>query len=303
MRHGKYPFIVGFLFIPVTLYVVFVIWPYLQAFYIAMNAWRGFSVPPRWVGFDNFSKMLFEDDRFWKAVWHNGILLITLPLITIVIALFFSFLLSVGGKSKGGDMTGLWGSKFFRVVFFFPQVLAVPIIAVLFGTVYRGNESGLINGVMTKLGLGSVQFISDPRLALASIIGVLVWQAVGFYVVLFSAGMGSIPKDLYEAAELDGASRPRMFFNVTLPLLRDTLQVAWVYLGIAAFDAFAIVNVMAIQDGGPDGATTVLALEIYRAYGKNDFGYASALGVALFFLTITFAALTLRVTKREAIEY
>jgi len=303
MRHGKYPFIVCFLFIPVTLYVVFVIWPYLQAFYIAMNAWRGFAVPPRWVGFDNFSKLLFEDDRFWKAVWHNGILLITLPLITIAIALFFSFLLSVGGKSRSGDMTGIWGSKFYRVVFFFPQVLAVPIIAVLFSTVYRGNESGLVNGVLMKLGLEPVQFISNPKLALGSIIGVLVWQAVGFYVVLFSAGMGSIPKDLYEAAELDGASRPRMFFNVTLPLLRDTLQVAWVYLGIAAFDAFAIVNVLAIQDGGPDGATTVLALEIYRAYGKNDFGYASALGVALFFLTITFAALTLRVTKREAIEY
>lgn len=303
MRHGKYPFIIGFLFVPVTLYVVFVIWPYLQAFYIAMNAWRGFSVPPRWVGFDNFQRMLFEDDRFWRAVTHNGILLLTLPLITIAIALFFSFMLSVGGKSKSGDMAGVWGSKFYRVVFFFPQVLAVPIIAVLFQTVYRPNESGLINGILAKLGLDPVLFMISPKLALPSIIAVLVWQAVGFYVVLFSAGMGSIPKDLYEAAELDGASRTRMFFNVTLPLLRDTMQVAWVYLGIAAFDAFAIVNVLAIVDGGPDGATTVLALEIYRAYSKNDFGYASALGVALFFLTITFAALTLRVTKREAIEY
>jgi N-acetylglucosamine transport system permease protein len=303
MRHGRYPFIVGFLFVPVTLYVVFVIWPYLQAFYIAMNAWRGFAVPPRWVGFDNFSRMLTEDDRFWRAVWHNAILLITLPLITIAIALFFSFLLTVGGRSRGGSMSGIWGSKFYRVVFFFPQVLAVPIIAVLFQTVYRPNESGLINGILMRLGLDPVLFMIDPQLALPSIIAVLIWQAVGFYVVLFSAGMGSIPNDLYEAAELDGASKPRMFVSVTLPLLRDTLQVAWVYLGILAFDAFAIVNVLAIADGGPDGATTVLALEIYRAYGKNDFGYASALGVALFFLTITFAALTLRVTRREAIEY
>lgn len=302
MRHGRYPFIIGFLFAPVTLYVVFVIWPYLQAFYISMNAWRGFSVPPRWVGFDNFSRM-FEDDRFWKAIWHHGFLLITLPLITIVIALFFSFLLSVGGKTKGGDMAGVWGSKFYRVVFFFPQVLAVPIIAVLFGMVYRPNDSGLINGALSKLGVDPILFMIKPNLALPSIVAVLVWQAVGFYVVLFSAGMGSIPKDLYEAAELDGASRTRMFFNVTLPLLRDTLQVAWVYLGVAAFDAFAIINVLAIENGGPDGATTVLAIEIWRAYGKNDYGYASTLGVALFFLTITFAALTLRVTKREAIEY
>ena len=132
----------------------------------------------------------------------------------------------------------------------------------------------------------------------------LVWQAVGFYVVLFSAGMASIPKDIYEAAALDGASRVTMFFRVTLPLLWDTLQVAWVYLGIAAFDVFAIVQVLSVDQGGPDGATTVLALEIYRnAFGYSQFGYASAMGVALFFLTITFAALTLRVTRREAIEY
>ncbi|GAB3809886.1 hypothetical protein GCM10027605_46510 [Micromonospora zhanjiangensis] len=103
---------------------------------------------------------------------------------------------------------------------------------------------------------------------------------------------------------MDGASRVVLFFRITLPLLWDTLQVAWVYLGIAAFDAFAIVNVLSVDSGGPDGATTVLAVEIYRnAFTYQKYGYASALGVALFFLTITFAALALRVTKRESIEY
>lgn len=303
MRHRKYPFIAGFLVVPLTLYVVFVLYPYARAFYISMTAWRGFDVAPRWIGFDNYKRLWSNDDRFWQAVQHHGILLVTLPVITIVIALFFAFLLSVGGKSKSGDMAGVWGSKFYRVVFFLPQVLAVPIIAVLFQTVYRPNESGLINGVLIKLGLDPVFFMIKPHLALPSIIAVLVWVAVGFYVVLFTAGMGSIPQELYEAAELDGAGKFRMFFGVTLPLLRDTLQVAWVYLGIAAFDAFAIVNVLALSEGGPNGATTVMAVEIFRAYGKNNFGYASALGVALFFMSITFAALTLRVTRREAIEY
>jgi N-acetylglucosamine transport system permease protein len=94
-----------------------------------------------------------------------------------------------------------------------------------------------------------------------------------------------------------------LFFRITIPLLWNTLQVAWVYLGIAAFDAFALVNIMSVDRGGPDGATTVLGLEIYR--NMNDyaqFGYASAMGVVLFFLTITFAALTLRVTRRETVE-
>ncbi|WP_460807241.1 carbohydrate ABC transporter permease [Micromonospora zhanjiangensis] len=115
---------------------------------------------------------------------------------------------------------------------------------------------------------------------------------------------GQHPGEIYEAAEVDGASRVVLFFRITLPLLWDTLQVAWVYLGIAAFDAFAIVNVLSVDSGGPDGATTVLAVEIYRnAFTYQKYGYASALGVALFFLTITFAALALRVTKRESIEY
>jgi N-acetylglucosamine transport system permease protein len=116
--------------------------------------------------------------------------------------------------------------------------------------------------------------------------------------------MASIPRDNYEAAELDGATQGTLFFRVTLPLLWDTLQVAWVYLGIAAFDAFAIVNVLSVDNGGPDGSTTVLAVEIYRnAFSFSRYGYASAMGVALFFVTLTFAALTIRVTRRESIEY
>jgi N-acetylglucosamine transport system permease protein len=302
MRHGKYPFIIGFLVVPVALYLVFVVSPYLQAFYIAMTNWRGFAAPT-WVGFDNFVR-LWNDPTFWKAVRHNGIILLVLPLVTTAIALVFAYLINLGGGSRGGQMRGVWGSNFYRVVFFFPQLLAVPIIAVLFQTVYRPNASGLINGVLMKMGLEPVGFLINPKLALASIIGVLIWQSVGFYVVLFSAGMASIPKDIYEAAELDGASHVTLFLRVTLPLLWGNVQVAWVYLGIAAFDAFAIVNVLSVDNGGPDGSTTVLAVEIYRnAFTFSRYGYASALGVALFFLTLTFAALTLRVTRRESIEY
>jgi N-acetylglucosamine transport system permease protein len=302
MRHGKYPFVIGFLIAPVTLYAVFVIAPYAQAFYISMTSWRGFAAP-KWVGFDNYQR-LWADDTFWKAVRHNGIILLVLPLVAIAIALFFAFLINLGGGSRGGTMSGVWGSKFYRVVFFFPQLLAIPIVAVLFQTVYRPNSSGLINGIVMKLGLKPIGFLIDPKLALWAIIGTLIWQSVGFYVVLFSAGMASIPKDIYEAAELDGATQATLFLRVTLPLLWDTLQVAWVYLGIAAFDAFAIVNVLSVDNGGPDGATTVLSVEIYRnAFSFSRYGYASAMGVALFFLTLTFAALTIRVTRRETIEY
>ena len=302
MKHGRYPFIIGFLIVPVAIYGTFVVAAYVQAFQLSFTNWRGFSPKVNYIGLDNFVK-LFQDSTFWKAIQHNLFLLIFLPVITIILALFFAFLLNVGGGSKGGRTQGVWGSKFYRVIFFFPQLLALALVAVIFSRVYSSDDSGLINGVLHQLGAGPVLFLADKNLALWSILAVLVWQAVGFYVVLFSAGMGSIPAEIYEAAALDGATRYTLFFKVTLPLLWNTLQVAWVYLGIAAFDAFALVNIMSVDRGGPDGATTVIGLEIVRnAFDYAQFGYASAMGVVLFFLTITFAALTLRVTRREAIE-
>ncbi|HVK26192.1 MAG TPA: sugar ABC transporter permease [Actinokineospora sp.] len=300
MARGRPRFIIGFLAAPVALYLVFVIGPYGQAFYIAMTNWRGLSASPTWVGFDNFTRLL-DDQVFWTAVGHHLILLLALPLITLTLALFFAFLLNVGG---GGRTGGIRGSTFYKVVLFLPQVLAVAVVGVLFQAVYRPDGSGVLNGLLSVVGVDPVGWLTEPDLALWAIVAVMVWQAVGFYVVLFSAGMAAIPKELHESAELDGCGRVRMFFLITLPLLWDTVQVAWVYLGIAAFDGFAIVAVLSVDRGGPDGATTVLPLEIWRtAFSFSKFGYASAMGVALFFLTITFAALALRVTRRERVEF
>ncbi|NUP60559.1 MAG: sugar ABC transporter permease [Nonomuraea sp.] len=299
-RHRRGLFITAFLAAPVILYLVYVISPLLQAFRIAMTDWRGVTATPNFIGLDNFAR-LFKDGIFWKAVTHNGMLLVLLPLLTIVIALFFAFLLNVGGRKGSGGITG---SKFYRVVFFFPQVLAVAVVGVLFQQVFRPDGSGMLNGPLITLGADPVGFLSDPDVAFWSVLGVLVWQAVGFYVVLFSAGLASIPRDMFEAAQIDGAGRMSLFFRITLPLLWDTIQVAWVYLGILALDAFAIVWVMTDQHGGPDWSTTVMAAEIYRnAFQYFRFGYASALGVMMFFFTVGFAILSLRLSRRERIEY
>ena len=301
MRQGKYPFVLGFLLAPVALYVIFVLYPISQSFYVATTNWSGLSPNFDFVGLDNFTKAL-SDDKVWLAIKHHVVLLVTLPVITIALALFFSFLVNMGGGTRGGVMQGVWGSKFYRVVFFLPQVLAVVIIGVIFGRVYAPDGSGIINRMLGSVGIDAVAFMADY--GLAAIIGVMVWQAVGFYVVLFSASMSSIPAEIYEASVMDGASRFTIFFRITIPMVSETIKVAWVYLGILAMDAFALVSVMTIGQGGPDGATNVLPMEIYKqGIAQSKYGYASALGVLLAVFTMTFAVLSLRVGKRDDIEH
>src|SRR5690348_5647257 len=184
MRRGKYPFIIGFLIVPVTLYVTYVVAPYVQAFQLAMTNWRGVSANAKFIGLENFERLL-KDDTFWAAVRHHGIILLVMPLVTIIIALFFAFMLNVGGGSRGGELRGIWGSKFYRLVFFFPQLLAGVIVGVIFNRVYAPDDSGLLNGLLGSVGIDPVLFMADKNIALWAMIAVLVWQAIGFYVVLF----------------------------------------------------------------------------------------------------------------------
>jgi N-acetylglucosamine transport system permease protein len=296
MRHGKYPFIIGFLVVPVALYGLFVIWAYVQMFTLSFTSWTGFGKATG-NGFDNY-KRLWHDTVFWAALRHNLFLLILLPIIAIAISLFFAFLLNVGGSSRGGVTRGVWGSKGYRIIFFFPQLLALVIVAVIFSRVFGSDRSGMINGLFPS-SWHPWLFVADEQWALVCLMLVLVWQLVGFYVVLFSAGMGNIAPEIYEAAALDGATRPVLLFRITIPLLWNTLQVAWIYIGIAAFDGFALVNLMTVNQGGPNNSTMLLSMDIFKNALGGQAGYSSAIGVVLFFLTLTFAALTMRVTRRD----
>jgi N-acetylglucosamine transport system permease protein len=310
MRYRKYPFIVGFLIVPVALYALLVIWPYIQTFGYSLTDWSGESQVMHFVGLKNYST-LFSDPVFRTALWHNVLLLIFLPLITILLALFFAFMLNVGGRSSTGGVRGVRGAGVYKVVFFFPQVLSIAILAVLFQAVYRSDGGGLLNGVLLKLGLEDpqhpIEWLNDPSFVLWCILAILVWSGVGFYLVLFSAAMQSIPKDIYEAALLDGAGRFHTFSRVTLPLLWDSVQTAWVYLAIAAMDCFALVSTLTpgvAYGGGPDYHSEVLSTLLMRNflfYGKS--GYACAMGVVILFFTLILSAVTLRATRRERIEF
>ncbi|RSM59595.1 ABC transporter permease [Actinoplanes sp. ATCC 53533] len=298
---GKRLFIATFLVPPLLLYGVFVVSPYAQAFQISATDWGGLSPEYEFIGLDNFRR-LFGDGTFWNALRHNALLLALLPVATILLGLFLASMISVGGRRDRAGVQGVRGAAVYRVVYFFPQVLSVAIVGVLWKEMYAPN-SGLINGALRAVGLDALArpWLGDPRFAFWCLALVLLWSNVGFYVVLFSAAMQSIPRDIYEAALLDGATRATTLFRVTVPLLWDTIQVAWVYLAILAIDGFAVAQI--VTDGGPGYSSDVVGLRLYKtAFTDSQFGYASAIGVALFFLTLSVAAMFLRVTRRDRVE-
>ncbi|NED11974.1 sugar ABC transporter permease [Streptomyces sp. SID9124] len=307
MQHGKYRFIVGFLLAPLALYAVFVIWPFIQAIYYSFTDWTGLSPDFKMVGFGNYSRML-KDDIFWKSLQHSVVLVLVLPLVTLGLALFFAFMLNVGGRRrKNAAVAGVRGSGFYKIAYFFPQVLSIVIVALLFQFAFN-PRSGMLNSALKGIGLDNVQpdWLGDPNLALICVMAVLVWSTVGFFVVLFSAGMASIPKDFYEAALLDGASRVTTFFKITVPLLWDTIQSGWVYMGILALgvEAFTAVQVMTVGPGGPDYSTSILPLYVYQtAFRDGQAGYATTIGVGLLIVTMAFAAVVMRLGRRERLEF
>ncbi|MBP2479223.1 N-acetylglucosamine transport system permease protein [Crossiella equi] len=299
-RHRGLVFAACALLPALVLHGVFVLSPYAQAFYLALTDWNGVAGTARFVGLDNFAQ-LGSDPLFLAAVRNNLLLLLTLPLGTVVLALFLATVLRFGSRD---GRSAVRGARFYAVVYFFPQLLSVAVVAVLWGFAYNPN-SGLLNGLLRAVGLAGLarSWLAEPGLALFAVLAVLIWSSVGFYLVLFSAAIDAIPREYYEAALLDGASRWTAFWRVTLPLVRDNVQVAFIYLGMAALDAFALVQIMTVGPGGPDGATEVIGLSLYRnAFTYSKFGYASAMGVALFFGTLAFAVLALRAGRRTRVE-
>jgi N-acetylglucosamine transport system permease protein len=295
VHHQKYRLVVPFLAPGLVLYVLFVLWPYSQSFYVALTDWKGVSPQRNFVGLENFARLV-QDPFFWNALKHNAALLVVLPAVTLSLALFFAALFTQGGR-------GVPGAGFYRVVFFFPQVMAVAIVGVLWSFVYHPSL-GVLNGFLQIAGLGGLQraWLGDEATALWAVAAVIVWQAVGFYMVVFIAGIQSIPTSFYEAATLDGANRWTMFRGITLPLLRDHVQVALVYIGIGALDFFTIVQVM--TEGGPNRASDVVAHYMYEtAFQYGQFGYATAIGVSLLFMALTLSMLTLSLSRRERVEF
>lgn len=292
MKRGQWKVILLFLLPALTLYVVFVALPYLQAIRTSTWQWRGVTPEGTPIGLDNYTKLL-ADDTFWNALFHNALLLAVLPATIVSLSLGLAALLSRGSRGVG----------VFAFVFFLPQVVATALIGVLWSFIYH-PRIGIVNQGLEAVGLGPLQrvWLGDPSTSLWAIAVVITWAVVGFYTIYFRAAIAGIPIELYEAAALDGASEWRLFRRITVPLLSAAIQTAVVTLVIISFGAFDVVQVMTA--GGPNKSSDVLSTFLYRtAFRGSQYGYAAAIGVVLLLLTLVAAGASALIRRREQVEF
>ena len=290
-------FMAVFLVLPLAIFVVFVIYPFVQAIYFAMTDWNGFSPTYNFTGLDNFKK-LFHDDTFMTAMVNNIQLAIVVPLVTIVLALAIATVVTVGGPSRG-RIRGIRNSGFYRVVSFFPYTVPAIVIGLIWAQVFDPS-AGLLNACLTKIGLTQFEnfaWLGDPGTAMPASMFVIIWSFVGFYTVLFVAAIKGVPAEIYESARMDGAGRFRTSISITLPLIRDNVQTAYIYLGITALDAFVYMQALN-PNGGPANTTLTMSQELFNtAFRKGQFGYATSMGVVLAVVTLLFAAIIFTVNR------
>lgn len=293
-RRGSGRFVLACLLPALVLFVVFMVIPTVNVFRTSLYSWSGFSPNPRFVGFDNFGKLL-DDQQFIRSFQNTVALLVVVTVVTMGMALFLAAVMT---------RQRMRGRNLFRFILYIPSVLSVVVIAGIFSAVYD-QENGLLNGTLRALSLDSWQqiWLGDQQIVLYSVAFAMVWQSLGYYMVLYMSSMAVIPEELYEAAALDGASTVTQFFDITLPLIWQNLRTTLTFFIMSAVN-LSFVLVRAMTGGGPDGSSEVLLSYMYKqAYTNSTYGYGMAIGVVIFAFSFLVSLLVSRATKREPLQF
>lgn len=274
---------------------IFLVVPTFNVFRMSLFKWGGYSPNQTFVAFDNFVT-LFKDENFYRACRNSILLIVVVTVITIVFALLFAFILT---REK------LKGQSIFRIIFYIPNILSVVVISAIFSAIYDVNR-GLLNNLLSIFGIGTespIAWLGDQKIVIYSLVGAMVWQAIGYYMVMYMASMSAIPESLYESANLEGASRMTQFFQITLPLIWTNIRTTLTFFIISNIN-MSFLFVKAMTGGGPDGASEVFLSYMYKqAYTNSTYGYGMAVGVVVFSFSFALAAIVNRVTKREPLEF
>ena len=289
-KREKNLFILVCLLPALILFFTFLIYPTIQVFRMSMFKWGGFSNNQQFVGLDNF-KILWADENFFRTIQNTILLIVVVTLFTVVLAVLFAAILST---------EKIRGNNFFRIIFYIPNILSIVVIAGIFSAIYD-PKAGLLNAVLpeawNKLWLG------DQSIVIYSLAFALIWQAIGYYMVMYMAGMANIPASLYEAADLDGAGKIGKFFNVTLTLIWNSIRTTLTFFIISTINlSFLLVQIL--TDGGPDGSTEVFLSYMFKqAYTNSSYGYGMAIGVVIFIFSFGLSGIVSHITKRDILEY
>ncbi len=277
----------------VLLLVVFVYYPVVENLRLSLFRWSAFSREV-FVGLDNYRTMA-ADAVFWSSLFNN----VAYAVVSVVFQVFGGLVLAavleelVRGRLKG----------FFRTVYFIPAVLSLTVTGLLFTFIYN-PQIGLVNGFLDLVGLEQFKhsWLGESATAIWSIIAMSQWQSVGYVMVLFIVAMQRIPRELYEAAYIDGASRIQAFRRITVPLVREMTLLATI---ITISGAFLVMNeVWVMTAGGPNNSSHTLASWMYKSAFFNDqMGYAAALAVVIFVITLAASVVQLFLNRGKAVQY
>ena len=253
-------------------FALFVAFPLVFSFILIFHKWN-IVTPMEWVGLRNFMR-LFQDVQFFKSIGNTLVFLVIHIPLQIIVALLLAVLLNQKIKFRG----------FFRAIFFLPVIISGVVITILWNQLYN-YETGLFNLLLMKVGFSRIPWVNDPAWAMPSIAIMATWKNVGLYIVLFLIGLQGIPKYLYEAAEIDGASPVQQFFHITVPALNSTMVLVIILSTIGGFSLF--IEPFVMTGGGPMNSTLSAMLYIYnQAFYFGHMGYAATLGIFFAFIVL-----------------
>jgi len=275
----------------VILFTIFMVIPTFNVFRLSLYQRSTFNPKEVFIGLKNF-EMLLKDATFIRSMQNMLLLIVMVTVFTMASALIFAGILT---------RENLKGQNFFRIVFYIPNILSVVVISGIFSAIYDVDK-GLLNSILAVFGKEGILWKGEHHVIMSLVIA-MVWQAIGYYMVMYMASMSAVPVSLYESAGLDGAERLTQFTQITIPLIWTNIRTTLTFFIISTINmAFLFVNAM--TGGGPNNASNVALLYMYNQKNLGGgYGYAMAIGVVIFVLSFGLSALVNKVTEREILEY
>lgn len=263
-----------------------VFYPAVQAFFLSFTQYEyDITQPPVWIGLDNFQRLL-KDSVFRKTLWNTFLYLICVVPILAIAPLGLAILVN----------QSLPGIRWFRAAYYTPVVISMVVAGIAWRWLL--DETGLINQLLEGLGLSRIGWLTSPRLALFSVMAVTIWKGLGYYMVIYLAGLQSIPAELYEAGAIDGSDGWQKHWDITIPLMKPYLFLVAVISAISATKVFEEVYVM--TQGGPRNNSKTIVYYVYENFTKLEISYACTIGLVLFLIILTFSILRLSFDRQSA---